>query len=147
MRAVVQRVLEASVQVQEETVGHIGPGLLIYLGVEQGDTNDDLVWLAEKILKLRIFPDINEKMMYPVTEVAGSILVVSQFTLCANVQKGNRPSFEQAAAPGEAEDLYHQFVQYVSEREVHTETGVFGAMMEVSSINDGPVTLWLDSRA
>lgn len=147
MRAVVQRVLEASVQVQEETVGHIGPGLLIYLGVEQGDTNDDLVWLAEKILKLRIFPDINEKMMYPVTEVAGSILVVSQFTLCANVQKGNRPSFEQAAAPGEAEDLYHQFVQYVSEREVHTETGVFGAMMEVSSTNDGPVTLWLDSRA
>jgi D-tyrosyl-tRNA(Tyr) deacylase len=146
MKAVLQRVLEAKVLVDRETVGHIGPGLLLYLGVQDGDTNDDLISLAEKVLKLRIFPDSEERMNFPITEVAGAILVVSQFTLCADVRKGNRPSFSAAARPEEAHEMYMEFVRYLSERGVPVQTGLFGAHMEVSSINDGPVTLWLDSR-
>lgn len=146
MKAVLQRVLEAKVLVDRETVGHIGPGLLLYLGVQDGDTNDDLITLAEKILKLRIFPDSEERMNFPITEVAGAILVVSQFTLCADVRKGNRPSFSSAARPEEAHEKYMEFVRYLSGKGVHVQTGLFGAHMEVSSINDGPVTLWLDSR-
>ena len=146
MKAVIQRVLEASVIVNKETVGQIGPGLLVYLGVEQGDTNDDLVWLAEKILKLRIFPDSQERMNFPVTEIAGSVLVVSQFTLCADCKKGNRPAFTDAADPDDANEMYEEFIRYVGEKEVPVQSGVFGAMMDVHSVNDGPVTIILDSR-
>ena len=146
MKAVIQRVLEASVIVNKETVGQIGPGLLVYLGVEQGDTNDDLVWLAEKILKLRIFPDSQERMNFPVTEIAGSVLVVSQFTLCADCKKGNRPAFTDAADPEDANEMYEEFMRYISEKDVPVQSGVFGAMMDVHSVNDGPVTIILDSR-
>jgi D-aminoacyl-tRNA deacylase len=146
MRAVVQRVLQAQVEVDKEVVGQIGPGLLVYLGVEKGDTNDDLVWVAEKVLKMRIFPDQEEKMQFPITEVVGSILLISQFTLCADLRKGNRPSFAPAAQPEEANGMYEAFVGYIAEKEVQVQTGVFGAMMQVSSLNDGPVTLVLDSK-
>ena len=146
MRAVVQRVLESRVVVHNETVGQIGPGLLIYLGVEEGDTNDDLLWMAEKVMKLRIFPDQEERMQYPVTEVAGGILVVSQFTLCADVSKGARPNFSSAAKPDEARAMYEEFIRYIGEKGIPVQSGVFGAMMQVESINDGPVTIILDSR-
>ena len=147
MKAVVQRVLEASVTVKKETVGQIGHGLLIYLGVQKGDTNDDLVWMAEKILKLRIFPDSEEKMQYAITDVAGGVLVVSQFTLCADLGKGNRPGFQEAALPAEAKPVVDAFSTYIAEKGVPVQNGIFGAMMHVSSINDGPVTIILDSRA
>lgn len=146
MRAVVQRVLEARVNVDGETVGEIGPGLLVYLGVMQGDESKDLEWLAEKIVKLRIFPDQMERMTFPVTEVAGSVLVVSQFTLCADIRKGSRPSFTPAAEPELAELMYKAFVKRMVEAGVPVQTGQFGAHMMVSSVNDGPVTLWLDSQ-
>lgn len=146
MRAVIQRVLEASVIVNKETVGQIGPGLLIYLGVEKGDTNDDLVWLAEKVLALRIFPDAQERMNFPVTEIAGGVLVISQFTLCADCKKGARPSFASAADPVKANEMYEEFIRHIAEKGVPVQSGVFGAMMSVSSINDGPVTIMLDSR-
>ena len=146
MRAVIQRVLEARVDVNKETVGQIGPGLLVYLGVEKGDTNDDLIWMAEKILKLRIFPDAQERMNFPVTEIAGGVLVVSQFTLCADCRKGTRPSFASAADPAEANEMYEEFIRHIAEKDVPVQSGVFGAMMSVSSINDGPVTIWLNSK-
>jgi D-tyrosyl-tRNA(Tyr) deacylase len=145
MRAVVQRVLEANVTVNKETVGQIGPGLLVYLGVEHGDTNDDMIWMAEKIVKLRIFPDSEEKMNYPVTEIAGGILIISQFTLCADLSKGTRPSFAKAARPEEALPMYDEFCRYIGEKGIPVQTGQFGAMMNVSSINDGPVTLILET--
>jgi D-aminoacyl-tRNA deacylase len=146
MKAVIQRVLEASVTVNKETVGQIGPGLLVYLGVEKGDSNDDLVWLAEKVLALRIFPDAQERMNFPVTEIAGGVLVVSQFTLCADCKKGNRPSFVAAADPEEANEMYEEFIRYIGEKGVPVASGVFGAMMNVASVNDGPVTIILNSR-
>lgn len=146
MKAVIQRVLEAKVTVNKEIVGQIGPGLLVYLGVEKGDTNDDLVWLAEKVLKLRIFPDAQERMNFPVTEIAGGVLLVSQFTLCADCKKGNRPAFTDAEDPAIANEMYEEFTRYISEKGVPVQNGVFGAMMSVQSINDGPVTMILDSR-
>jgi D-aminoacyl-tRNA deacylase len=146
MKAVIQRVLEASVIVNKETVGQIDSGLLVYLGVQKGDTNDDLVWLAEKILKLRIFPDAKERMNFPVTEIAGGVLVVSQFTLCADCRKGNRPAFTDAADPEDANEMYEEFIRHVGEKGVPVQSGVFGAMMNVESVNDGPVTIILDSR-
>jgi D-tyrosyl-tRNA(Tyr) deacylase len=146
MKAVIQRVLDASVSVNKETVGRIESGLLVYLGVENGDTNDDLVWLAEKVLALRIFPDAQERMNFPVTEIAGGVLVISQFTLCADCKKGARPSFASAADPVEANEMYEEFIRYIGEKGVFVQSGVFGAMMEVASINDGPVTIVLDSR-
>jgi D-tyrosyl-tRNA(Tyr) deacylase len=145
MKTVVQRVLEANVKVNLETVGQIGPGLLVYLGVEKGDTMDDLIWMAEKIVKMRIFPDSKERMQYPVTEIAGSLLVISQFTLCADMKKGTRPSFSAAAHPEEARELYDTFVRYLSEKGIPVQTGVFGAHMLVESLNDGPVTLILNT--
>ena len=147
MRAVVQRVLEAKVNINQETVGQIGPGLLIYLGVAEGDTNDDLIWLAEKVMKMRIFPDSNERMQYPVTEVAGSILVVSQFTLCADLKNGARPNFSSAAKPDEANAMYEEFIRYISEKGIMVQSGMFGAHMQVESVNDGPVTIIMDTHA
>lgn len=146
MRAVVQRVLEAAVTVNRETVGQIGPGLLIYLGVEKEDTNDDLIWMAEKIYKLRVFPDTQEKMRYAISEVSGAILVVSQFTLCADLDSGNRPSFSSAAPPDMAHEMYEEFIRYLSEKNIPVQTGVFGAHMDVTSLNDGPVTFFLSSN-
>ncbi|MFA4814520.1 MAG: D-aminoacyl-tRNA deacylase [Candidatus Gracilibacteria bacterium] len=146
MRAVVQRVLEARVIVNKETVGQIGPGLLVYLGVQKGDSNDDMLWTAEKVIRMRIFPDSKEHMQYPVTEIAGGILVISQFTLCADVNNGARPDFHLAENPAEAEAMYEAFVLYLSGKGVPVQTGQFGAMMRVESVNDGPLTILLDSK-
>lgn len=147
MRAVIQRVLEATVTVNQETVGQIGPGLLVYLGVEKGDTRDELIWLAEKILKLRIFPDSEERMQFPITDVAGGILLISQFTLCADLKNGARPNFTSAAPPEEAKAMYEDFLSYLSEKGVPVQSGIFGAHMMVHSINDGPVTIIADTNA
>jgi D-tyrosyl-tRNA(Tyr) deacylase len=146
MRAVIQRVLEAKVTVDREVVGQVEGGLLVYLGVEKGDTNDDMIWLAEKIIKMRIFPDSEERMQFPVTEVAGGILVISQFTLFADFSKGMRPSFTQAEVPQEARAMYDAFVLYLSSKQIPVRAGIFGAHMVVDSVNDGPVTILLDSK-
>lgn len=147
MRAVLQRVSSAQVTVAGDTIGEIGPGLLILLGVAQDDTATDGEWLAQKIAALRIFEDDAAKMNRSLVDIDGSALVVSQFTLLASTRKGNRPSFNDAAPPALAIPLYEQFVARLSAvlgRPV--ATGRFGAMMDVALVNDGPVTLVLDSR-
>lgn len=147
MRVVVQRTREASVSVAGEVVSAIGPGLLIFLGVERGDSEEDAAWLVAKIARLRLFDDGEGKMNLSLPDVGGEALVVSQFTLHARTRKGTRPSFDRAAAPEQAVPLYEGFVDQLAEtlgRPV--PTGTFGAMMEVRLVNDGPVTLMLDSR-
>ena len=146
MKAVLQRVLEARVRVDSVNVSEIGHGLLIYLGVEKGDTEADFNFILEKILKLRIFPDQDERMQFSVVDNQGEILLVSQFTLCADVRSGNRPSFSGAMEPGEARRVYERMAEVLRERGVRTHQGIFGAHMMVESVNDGPVTIWLDSR-
>lgn len=145
MRAVVQRVSAASVRVAGEAVGAIEGGLLVLVGVADGDTDADLDWLARKLTGLRIFPDEQGKMNRSVIDVSGSVLLVSQFTLCADVGKGTRPSFGRAMEPARAEAMFDRLVAKVS-GSVPVATGRFGAQMEVALTNDGPVTLWLDSR-
>ena len=144
MRAVCQRVSEARVRVAGTVVGEIGTGLCILLGVAQGDTAADAARLAAKIARLRIFPDDQARFDRSVVDVGGSALVVSQFTLLADTTKGNRPSFTDAAPPEEAEPLYERFCEALRELGVPVQTGVFGARMEVSLVNDGPVTIILD---
>ena len=146
MRAVVQRVREAAVRVDGQVVGRIGEGLLVYLGVGDGDTADDLAYTAEKIRHLRIFQDEEGKMNRSVEEVGGQILVVSQFTLYGDVRRGRRPSYTAAALPGPARDLYERFIRVLSELGFHVESGRFAASMEVESFNRGPVTILVDSR-
>ena len=147
MKAVLQRVTSAQVLVDEQTVGEIGKGLLILLGVAGEDHEADAKWLAEKIGSLRIFPDAHGKMNLSIKEAVGSALVVSQFTLLGDCRKGRRPSFDKAAPPDKAEGLYQQFVELLRRDEgLSVATGRFGAMMAVSLVNDGPVTLILDSR-
>ena len=146
MRAVVQRVTEASVTVEGKTVGSIGSGLMVLLGVEQGDTEKDGAYLAEKLAGLRIFEDEAEKMNLSVQQVGGSILLVSQFTLLGDVRHGKRPSFTQAASPREADVLYEDLADRLRQKGIPVETGQFQAHMEVSLVNDGPVTILLDSR-
>lgn len=148
MRMMVQRVSEASVAVAGELVSVIGPGLLVLVGVAEGDGEDDLQWLVAKILRLRVFADAEGKMNLSVIDVNAELLVVSQFTLLASTRKGNRPSFQSAAAPAVAEQWYERCCaafERASGKPV--ARGRFGADMQVSLINDGPVTLWLDSRA
>lgn len=145
MKAVIQRVSSASVDVAGETVGRIGRGLLVLLGVERGDGESDADRLAEKIVNLRIFEDDSGKMNRALMEAGGNLLVVSQFTLAGNCTKGRRPSFDGAAPPAEANRLYEYFVATLRELGVTTETGVFQAMMAVSLVNDGPVTFILDT--
>ena len=145
MRSVVQRVLEASVTVDGEVVGAIGKGLLVLLGVSKGDTEEDARLLASKIAVLRIFSDDKGKFNLSLLDVEGSVLVVSQFTLHANVRKGRRPSFNNAAPPEVAEPLVDRFVKLLEQEGVHVETGQFGATMQVRLCNDGPVTLILDT--
>lgn len=146
MRAVVQRVVEASVMVGNETVGAIGPGLLVLLGVDQQDTETDAQYLAEKTAQLRIFSDAAGKFNCSLEEVQGAVLVISQFTLYGDCRKGRRPSFTQAARPETAIPLYERMVELLRERGMRVQTGRFGAHMQVHLINDGPVTLLLDSR-
>ena len=146
MRAVIQRVSRASVTVSGEVVGEIGVGLLVLLGVEEGDTQDDVVWMANKVVGLRIFADAEGKMNLDVGEVGGSILAVSQFTLLGDCRKGRRPSFVAAAAPEEANALYRSFVAEVTGQGLEVQEGRFQQQMDVELVNDGPVTLQIDSR-
>lgn len=147
MRAVVQRVSRAEVRVDQKTVGKIGKGILVLLGIGQEDDEQDLQWLADKVMNLRIFEDENDKMNLSVLDVGGQVLVVSQFTLYGDCRKGKRPSYSSAAAPQDAEKLYEAFVKFIEEKYgIKVETGVFQAMMEVELVNDGPVTLLLDSK-
>jgi D-aminoacyl-tRNA deacylase len=145
MKAVIQRVAEARVEVAGKTVGAIGRGILVLLGVEKGDGERDAAWLAEKIASLRIFEDEAGKMNLAVGEVGGALLAVSQFTLAGNCAKGRRPSFDSAAPPDEANRLYEQFVGKLRELGLPVATGIFQAMMQVSLVNDGPVTFILES--
>ena len=145
MIALIQRVSEASVQVDGDTTGSIGRGILILLGVHRNDTERELEWLAGKCARLRIFEDDEGRMNRSVKDVGGEILVVSQFTLYGDARRGNRPSYTEAAPPEIAEPLYEQFIERVGrEAGVKVERGVFGAMMDVRLVNDGPVTLWIE---
>ena len=146
MRACIQRVSEARVTVDGEVVGEIGRGLLVLLGVGADDADDDVHYLADKLVELRVFDDADGKMNLSLAEIGGAILVVSQFTLFGDCRKGRRPSFSHAAPPELAERLYEQFVAAVAVRGIPTATGRFRAMMQVSLVNDGPLTLLLDSK-
>ena len=146
MRAVVQRVSRAKVTVGDEITGEIGIGLVVLLGVSEDDTQDDACYLAEKVVSLRIFPDDEGKMNRSLSEVAGKMLIVSQFTLLGDCRKGRRPSFIKAARPELADSLYRIFVAEVQGRGVQTATGRFQSHMDVELVNDGPVTLLVDSR-
>ena len=146
MRVVIQRVSEASVTVDQKTVGAIGQGLMVLLGVAQGDTSQEAKSLAEKTAGLRIFEDDAGKMNRSVEEIGGSLLVVSQFTLLGDCRKGRRPGFTDAAPPELADQLYEEYVAALRSRGVNVATGVFRADMQVALVNDGPVTIMLDSR-
>ena len=148
MRVVIQRVLNANVVIEQQTHAAIGKGLLILLGVEENDSLEDITWLTQKIAQLRIFEDANGLMNINVQDINGEILVVSQFTLFASTKKGNRPSFIRSAKPDIAIPLYEQFVAELSKcTNKKVATGVFGADMQVQLINDGPVTIIIDSKA
>ena len=144
MKAVIQRVTSASVVVEGKTVGEIGPGILVLLGVEKGDDEAKADWLAEKICNLRIFSDSEGKMNLSVQETGGSLLIVSQFTIAGNCAKGRRPSFDTAAAPDEGNRLYEYFVAAAKRLGLPVATGIFQADMQVSLVNDGPVTFILE---
>ena len=146
VRGVVQRVSEASVRVDGEVVGSIGPGLVVLVGVGVGDAEKDAEYLAEKILNLRVFPDEAGQMNRSVLDVSGGLLVVSQFTLLGDVRKGRRPSYSDAAPPEEANRLYEHLVSRLRPSGLKVATGVFRALMDVALVNQGPVTILLDSR-
>ena len=145
MKVVVQRVSEAQVSVNDETVGRIGRGLLIFVGIGQADTEEDADYLTQKVTQMRIFEDKDGKMNLSSFDVQAEILVVSQFTLYGDFRKGRRPSFDKAADPQKGEDLYNYFVSGLRGQNIKVETGMFRAMMDVSLVNDGPVTLILES--
>jgi D-tyrosyl-tRNA(Tyr) deacylase len=145
MRALIQRVAHAEVRVAATTVGAIARGLLVLLGVREGDTAHDVEYLASKVVTLRIFEDAQGKMNLDVQDIQGAVLVVSQFTLYADCRKGRRPSFTQAARPPLAQQLYEAFLAAVARHGVPVAHGAFGAHMTVSLVNDGPVTVWLES--
>ncbi|HLU49642.1 MAG TPA: D-aminoacyl-tRNA deacylase [Planctomycetota bacterium] len=144
MRALVQRVRHAAVDVDDETVAEIGPGLLVFVGVGRADTADHARKLAEKVVGLRVFSDGERSMNRSVADVGGEILLVSQFTLYADTRRGRRPSFEPAAPPDEAQALYRSFAEALTELGFPPKEGIFGANMQVRLQNDGPVTLWLE---
>jgi D-aminoacyl-tRNA deacylase len=146
MRAVVQRVKEASVRVDGRVVGSAGRGLLVLLGVGQGDAEKDAGYLADKVVNLRVFPDAAGQMNLSILDVHGDLLVVSQFTLYGDCRRGRRPGYSDAAAPADAEHLYACFTDQVRASGLRVEQGIFRAMMDVALVNDGPVTLLLDSR-
>ncbi len=145
MRAVIQRVKQASVSVSGELTGRIGKGFLVFLGICRKDTEEDMSYIAGKVVNLRAFEDDNGKMNLNLADIDGEVLVVSQFTLFGDCRKGRRPSFSEAAAPGFARKMYEDFISEVKRAGIAVETGAFREMMEVSLINDGPVTFLLDS--
>jgi len=146
MRAVIQRVKEAKVEVNGDLIGKIGEGFLVLLGVGKDDTEEDVRYLADKVLGLRIFEDEAGKMNLSITDVKGEILAVSQFTLYGDSRKGRRPSFDEAAPPDVAERLYELFVEEIRKSGIKVETGKFRALMDVHLVNSGPVTILLDSK-
>ena len=147
MRVVIQRVSEASVKIDNKTKDKIDSGLLIFLGIEESDTEEDIYWLCGKILRLRIFNDNNRVMNLSVKDIEGDVMLISQFTLHASTKKGNRPSYIKAAKPNIAIPLYEKFIKHLEmELKKPVQTGEFGAMMDVSLVNDGPVTIIIDSR-
>lgn len=146
MRAVVQRVTNADVKIDGRVNGKIDDGLLVLLGVGNGDTEEDMKYIADKIIKLRIFSDENDKMNLSLEDVGGSMLVISQFTLYGDCSHGRRPYFGNAMEPVSANEMYEKFVAYIRNQGIHTETGEFGADMKVSLTNDGPVTIILESK-
>lgn len=145
MRALVQRVSKANIEVNEKNISSINKGLLLLLGIQDTDDESDVTWLSNKIIKMRIFEDDNGKMNQSIEDIGGELLIVSQFTLYASTKKGNRPSFINAAHPDKALPIYQTFVSECN-KQISTQTGKFGAMMQVGLVNDGPVTIWLDSR-
>ncbi len=144
MKALIQRVKRASVSIDNELYSSVGAGLLVFVGVEKNDTRENAEKLADKILKLRIFEDENEKMNFSVTDTNGEILVVSQFTLCGDCKKGTRPSFDNSASLDKAVELYEYFVECIKQSGLNVATGKFRAMMDVELINDGPVTFFVE---
>lgn len=145
MRALIQRVTRAQVSVEDEVIGRINQGILLLLGAATGDMEQDIDYLLEKTLNLRIFADENDKMNRSLLDVGGELLIVSQFTLYGDTRKGRRPSFVQAMEPVQAEFLYEEFIAQARARGVRVQTGKFGAMMQIELVNDGPVTLMLES--
>jgi D-tyrosyl-tRNA(Tyr) deacylase len=146
MRTLIQRVSEASVVVDDDTIGHIGNGLLVLVCAMGGDTDEQAEYLARKVANLRIFEDEQGKMNRSIQDVGGAALVVSQFTLAADTSRGNRPGFSSAARPEDGERLYQRFCDLLSDHGVPVQTGKFGADMKVRLVNDGPVTIWLDTQ-
>lgn len=146
MRAVVQRVASAKVEVEGEITGKISKGLLIFLGIGEDDDDNDLAYLFDKIVGLRIFEDHNNKMNLSIQDIGGEILVISQFTLYGDVRRGKRPSFSKSAHPDIAKEVYKEFIEKAKDIGIHTEEGVFGAHMDISLVNDGPVTILIDSK-
>jgi D-tyrosyl-tRNA(Tyr) deacylase len=144
MKIIIQRVMQASVEVNEKVVGSIGPGILVFIGMTHSDTKDQAAWLAHKLINLRIFEDSQGKINQSLIERKGSALVISQFTLYADCNAGRRPSFTQAASPEIAKALYEYFVDEIRKNHVPVATGIFGAEMKVALVNDGPVTLILE---
>ncbi len=145
MRAVVERVTNASVTVDGREIGSIGRGLLVYLGVGENDEDKDIAYLASKVAGLRIFQDEKDAMNRSVVDIGGSVLVISQFTLFGDVRRGRRPSFTQAMAPKKAEQMYERFQEHLESLDIPLAKGQFGAMMKIHATNDGPVTILLDS--
>ena len=146
MRAVLQRVVDATIVVNNELVASIPQGLLVYLGVERDDGEKELNYMVRKVAQMRLFSDEDGKMNLSVSQLGQSVMVVSQFTLCADLNKGNRPSFNPAAEPDVARSLYEQFIEKLKELNLAVVSGIFGASMQVSYTNEGPVTIILDSR-
>ncbi|PXW10768.1 MULTISPECIES: D-aminoacyl-tRNA deacylase [unclassified Chryseobacterium] len=145
MKIVIQRVSEASVRVEGKIVGEIGKGLMLLVGIDENDEKTDADWLVQKVLNLRIFGDEDDKLNLSVKDISGEILCISQFTLIADYKKGNRPSFIKAAKPDKAVPLFDYFKEETAKSGLRTESGIFGADMKVSLINDGPVTIVMDS--
>lgn len=146
MRAVIQQVKQAKIEVDGQIIGRIDKGLLVYLGVGKEDNEKDAEFIANKIVNLRIYPDEDDKMNLSVKDIAGKILLVSQFTLYGDCRKGHRPSFDPAADPDIANRLYEKTIELIRQKGVPVETGIFAASMAVENINDGPVTILLDSK-
>jgi D-tyrosyl-tRNA(Tyr) deacylase len=146
MKALIQRVQSAEVQIEGKICSEIGKGLLVFLGIEKGDSKKDIEYLVRKVIQLRIFEDSQQKMNLSALDIKGEILVVSQFTLSADCRKGNRPSFDSAEEPEKAKDIYIRFIEVLRESGLKIKTGEFGAFMQINLINDGPVTIIIDSK-